>query len=325
VKDRHSLERHPAATRIVFVSRLVLDHHAERLSAEGFFTNFSRYFQKMKREPQMRYRRARHLAMYAREHMKALLGLFDFRLRDHQLAGPLSGCWMRGKVYDAYLDGSYEPEVCQTIMRIVQQGWICVDVGAHIGYFTLLLAKLVGERGRVIAFEPHPENARRLRFNARINGFETRVQVEDVAISDGISQSVNLFPGRGHSPAEWNIVGHDVEGNPRQPELEVQASSLDAYFTACPCVDFVKIDIEGAEAQALRGMRRLLRECSPFVLVEFHDEKGWTGRRELLAANYWLYDVRNARWLNSELDVGRVYHCLAVPRERLADVRSRGL
>jgi len=265
------------------------------------------------------------LAMSARKHMKTLLGLFDFRLRDHKLAGPLAGCQMRGKIYDAYLDGSYEPEVCQTIMRIVQQGWVCVDVGAHIGYFTLLLAKLVGERGRVIAFEPHPENARRLRFNARINGYETRVQVEDVAISDGIAQSVSLYPGRWHSPAEWNIVGHDVEGKPSQPELEVQATSLDAYFAASPCVDFAKIDIEGAEAQALQGMRRLLRECRPFVLVEFHNEKGWTGRRELLATDYRLYDVGNARWLDSELDVGRVYHCLAVPRERLADIRSGGL
>jgi FkbM family methyltransferase len=257
--------------------------------------------------------------------MKALLNLLDFKFRGHQLDGPLAGCRMRGRVLDAYLDGSYEPDVCETIMSIVQRGWICVDVGAHVGYFTLLFAKLVDERGRVIAFEAHPENARQLRFNTRINGYETRVQVENVAISDGISQRVNLFPGRGHSSFEWNIVGHDVEGNPRQPELEVQATSLDAYFTACSCVDFIKIDIEGAEAQALHGMRRLLRETRPFVLVEFHDEKSWTGRRELLTADYRLYDVRNARWLNSELDVGGVYHCLAVPRERMADIRLGGL
>jgi len=269
----------------------------------------------------MCYKLARHLAMSVRGPMKALLNLFDFSLRGHQLAGPLVGCRMRGKAVGAYFDGSYEPEVCQTIVQIVQRGWICVDVGAHVGYLTLLLAKLVGERGCVIAFEPHPENARQLRFNTKINGYETRVQVENVAISDGISQWVNLFPGRGHSSAEWNIVGHDVEGKPRQPELEVQATSLDAYFTACSCVDFVKIDIEGAEAQALCGMRRLLRECRPFVLVEFHNEKGWTGRRELLEADYRLYDVRNARYLNSELDECRVYHCLAVPRERSAEIR----
>jgi FkbM family methyltransferase len=219
-----------------------------------------------------------------------------------------------------YLEGSYEPEVCQIIMRLVQPGWMCVDVGAHVGYFTLLLAKLVGEHGRVIAFEAHPTNARLCRSNVGINGYEGRVQVENMAVSDGTYHWVKLFPGRGHSSAEWNIVGHDVEGNPSQPELEVPATSLDTYFPPGSHVDFVKMDIEGAEAQALRGMRRILQECRPLVLVEFHDENGWTGKEELFIAHYCLYDVRNGRWLDNGLEVERVYHCLAVPEERLEDI-----
>lgn len=243
-----------------------------------------------------------------------------FEHRGYPLSGALAGCRMRGKFFEAYLEGNYEPEVCQTIIQIVQQGWVCVDLGAHVGYFTLLLAKLVGEHGRVIAFEAHPENARQLRANVRINGYKVRVQVENKAVLDRECHYVNLFHGRMHSSFEWNIVGNDVRGNPTQAELEVPATSVDAYFPPGSRVDFVKMDIEGAEAKALRGMRRLLQECKPLMLVEFHSEDGWAGRYELFAAHYCLYDVRNARWLDKKLDLERVYQCLAVPREQLADI-----
>jgi FkbM family methyltransferase len=243
------------------------------------------------------------------------------RLRGYPLAGPLAGCYMRGNVPESYQEGSYEPEVCKAITRIVQPGWVCVDVGAHIGYFTLLLAKLVGEQGRIIAFEAHPVNARSVNSNIKINGYETRALVENMAVTDGTSSRVKLFPGRRHSSAEWNIVGHDLEGNLAQPELAVPATSLDAYFLPRSHVDFIKMDIERAEAQALRGMRRLLQECRAFVLVEFHDENGWAARQELFTSHYRLYDLTEARWLDGELDVQRVYHCLAVPEERSAGIR----
>ena len=89
-----------------------------------------------------------------------------------------------------------------------------------------------------------------------------------------------------------------------------------------PIVDIFNIRsyrLGGAEAQALWGMRRILQKCRPLVFVEFHDDKGWSGRKELFAADYCLYDLGNARWLDSKLDAQRVYHCLAIPRERLSD------
>ena len=80
----------------------------------------------------------------------------------------------------------------------------------------------------------------------------------------------------------------------------------------------MKIDIEGAEAQALVGMRRILRESRPVVLVEFHNETGWAGREHLLTAGYSLRDAKNTRWLDpAAANVHRVYHCLAVPEECL--------
>lgn len=70
----------------------------------------------------------------------------------------------------------------------------------------------------------------------------------------------------------------------------------------------------GAEGQVLAGMSRLLRKEKPMVLVEFHDETGWTGRQELYQAGYDLYDM-DGRKLNPATDSQRVYHCLALPPE----------
>ena len=98
--------------------------------------------------------------------------------------------------------------------------------------------------------------------------------------------------------------------------------SLDAYFPEGEVVNLIKIDIEGAEARAIYGMKRLLRESRPLVLVEFHDMIGWEGRKELFAADYRLHDIRRARWLKRERDIERVYQALAVPNEL---VESTGL
>ncbi len=216
------------------------------------------------------------------------------------------------------LDGTYEPDVSAILRSVVQPGWICVDVGAHIGQIALFLAHLVGPEGHVVAFEAHPENAQQLARNVACHGFQDRIRIEAKAISDGSDDTVLLYPGRSSREAEWNIVGHDVEGQRTQPAFEVPATSLDSYFSACDRIDLVKIDIEGAEALALAGMKRILRELRPFVLVEFHDSEGWRGRMELHDAGYHLYTT-DGRVLDPVTNLERVYHCVACPVEREVD------
>ena len=75
----------------------------------------------------------------------------------------LAGFKMQGGVPRQYRDGSYELPVCALISNLVQPNWHCVDAGAHLGYFSLLLAKKVGTGEKITAFEAHPENARRLK------------------------------------------------------------------------------------------------------------------------------------------------------------------
>jgi hypothetical protein len=94
-------------------------------------------------------------------------------------------------------------------------------------------------------------------------------------------------------------------------ELQVPATSFDSYFGEQQ-LHFVKLDVEGAEAAVLRGMRRLLRAQRPVLAVEFHTEDGWAGRDELLDAGYRMESTGG-----EALDVGRsaprVYQCLALP------------
>ncbi|MBI2890102.1 MAG: FkbM family methyltransferase [Nitrospirae bacterium] len=111
---------------------------------------------------------------------------------------------------------------------------------------------------------------------------------------------------------EWNIRGRDHDGRPTPREVEVAATSLDTYFPSGSTVNLVKLDVEGAEALVLAGMRRLLREARPVVIVEFHDREGWEGRKELLEAGYDLYDMNGAK-LDPVRDTERLYHVLALP------------
>jgi FkbM family methyltransferase len=192
----------------------------------------------------------------------------------------------------------------------VRPGWICADVGAHHGIFTRLLADLVGEGGRVVAFEAHPANARRLRRKLG-NGVRDRVTVENLAVTDGSAERVSLHPGRRRASQEWNVVGADLEGRPTPAELEVGATSLDSYF-AKGQLDFVKLDVEGAEADVLLGMRWLLHERKPTIAVEFHTDAGWAGRRELFDAGYRL-ETLTGEAVDAGPRAERVYQCLALP------------
>jgi FkbM family methyltransferase len=217
-------------------------------------------------------------------------------------------------------DAAYEPELRRALEAIVQPGWVCADVGAHHGIITRLLARLVGPSGRVIAFEAHPGNAEELARTVTAAGVGGRIRVENLAVTDGAAPRVALHPGRGHASTEWNVTGADVEGHPTPAELQVAATSLDTYFGLETRLELVKIDVEGAEGQVLAGMRRVLREARPVLVVEFHDEAGWEGRRELLEAGYDLYAVDGTR-LEPRRDLEREYHCLALPSERPLSAR----
>lgn len=163
------------------------------------------------------------------------------------------------------LHHTHEPFQTSLLDRLVRPGDTVVDAGAHIGYYALLFARRVGPSGRVIAFEPSPHAHVLLRRNLIANGYP------EVAVHEAV-----LHRERARLPfftCEDGLAGgsvHHPGGGWAWERLELEALPLDSVIPPGGRVNFVKMDIQGAEGLALAGMRRCL-EDNPAVrlLIEF--------------------------------------------------------
>lgn len=186
-----------------------------------------------------------------------------------------------------YWLGTYEAELQKALRRFVRPGMTAYDVGANIGYISLLLARRVGDAGRVVAVEALPVNIERLRRNLALNDLEGRVQVLDAAVVDKPGAVTFLVHASTSMGKVQGSAGRDNEAY--QQHLRVEGVTLDeiVYRRGYPLPDVVKMDIEGGEALAIRGMSRLLREAPPVLLIEMHGhEAGRVVAQALLAAGY---------------------------------------
>ncbi len=169
--------------------------------------------------------------------------------------------------------GSWEATETAWFLRVVKPGDLIVDAGANLGYYTIIGSRLVGETGKVYAFEPEPSSFALLQKNVRLNGL-TNVVLEQKALSNrkGI---LKLFI------APLNKGDHRIyqpEGESR-PSVDVEAVRLDEYFPDHQRgIDLIKMDTQGAEGLILEGMTGLLegRPDSPTIFMEFwpHGLKG---------------------------------------------------
>jgi FkbM family methyltransferase len=181
-------------------------------------------------------------------------------------AGPAKGLLLTFDETSAvWASGKTELDVQEAFARLVRPGFILFDIGANIGFFTLLGARLVGPSGTVVAFEPHPENCKRLRRNVELNRFSNVVIVEQ-AVSDA-SGSRLLDTS---NPATASLV--DVGPYGAEGLVRVEATSLDDYLEPQPRLgpDIVKIDAEGHEVEIVRGMGATLKRTTPVLICELH-------------------------------------------------------
>jgi FkbM family methyltransferase len=169
-----------------------------------------------------------------------------------------------------YWLGTYEPELQQAVEELVSPGMVAYDIGANIGYITLMLARRAGENGQVYAFEALPENVERLKANLRRNHLETQVRVFSGAVVEA-SRPVQfqVGPSGGMGKAVGSAGRQEVH---YRAEITVPGLSLDefVYGQGNPPPDAIKMDIEGGEVLAVRGMSRVLNEARPILLVELH-------------------------------------------------------
>jgi len=160
----------------------------------------------------------------------------------------------------------YEPLETAVVHRLLKPGMRVVDLGANIGYYSCLMARAVGKEGHVWAFEPDPDNFAILQRNLKLNGL-TQVEARQMAAT---SEPGTLRLYRSASNRGDNRIYDDGSG---RPMVEVDAGPVDAVVPAELTIDFVKADIQGAEAHAFAGMRALLaRSPAAILLFEYWPE-----------------------------------------------------
>jgi FkbM family methyltransferase len=197
--------------------------------------------------------------------IKPVRGLYDFaygllKPRRVKVQGHLM--WLDEKdALELATKEIYEPVETALVKKALRPGDVFIDIGANIGYYTLLAARLVGPHGRVVAFEPDPSNFQCLGKNICLNGYSNVVPV-NLAVSDR-SQNAHLFRSK------TNAGDHRIwdPGETRE-RIPIRTVSLDAYFKKLDKrVQFIKMDIQGAEAKALQGMKGLIRSNRAVKLV----------------------------------------------------------
>ena len=159
--------------------------------------------------------------------------------------------------------GAYEPATTRLIQNLVKPGMVFVDVGAHLGYYSLLAARQVGQDGRVYAFEPEPVNYSLLIKNIELNGY--RNIIADPRALSNTTGSSNLFVSALDS-GRHSIYHH---GLPETGSVAVDTITLDAFLETqgWPRVDLVKMDVEGSERDVLEGMSQLLERSKGVKLI----------------------------------------------------------
>jgi FkbM family methyltransferase len=169
----------------------------------------------------------------------------------------------RGLAGEVARMGGYELETTAICHALLRPGMVAIDVGANVGYFTVLFADIVGPQGRVFSFEPCRSTCTILRHNVAKNGFR-HVHIVHAAVTHTTGK-IQLFYS---TSEERHSIGRS-ESTTEAAETVV-AWTLDAYVDqfALSRLDLLKIDVEGADLDVLRGARTLLAKHRPYVIVE---------------------------------------------------------
>ncbi|GAU82901.1 FkbM family methyltransferase [Bosea sp. BIWAKO-01] len=174
----------------------------------------------------------------------------------------------RGFSRHVMLDGYWESWLTVFCARFLQPGMIAFDVGANLGYYTLLFANRVGPAGRIVAIEPNPQTFALLAETVSLNGYDGTVSLVSAAATARSGDQVELFVPLGE-PKNATIA-FSANDRPSELNTSVPTASIDDLAGSLDRVDFVKIDVEGAEPEVLRGMTATIERHRPTILLEFN-------------------------------------------------------
>lgn len=213
------------------------------------------------------------------------------RLSAHKVKnGPARGLRIvRGDRCSGFASGDYERPVQDALQATLREGDVLVDVGANVGFFTLLGARLVGEQGAVHAFEPIPANVSVIRRNLAVNGLRN-VTVVSKAVADSAGTDsiwVTDHPG-GATLMSTGEVPYDA-----RTQIEIERTTLDQWVeqAGVHAIRMIKVDAEGAELAVLRGMPFLIGRFRPILLIELDDVSKEGLQRKVDGVHEWCGSV----------------------------------
>jgi FkbM family methyltransferase len=167
-----------------------------------------------------------------------------------------------------FILGSADPDVQNALQTLVHAGDVIYDIGANVGFFTVIAARLTGPSGRVVAFEPLDENRNVLEANARSNGF-SQISARNFALADHDGDAEFLLSA---NATFGGLAGSAGKIENQAGRLQVRVCRLDSVVQrdSLPLPRIIKIDVEGAEAAVLDGARETIRKARPIFIIELH-------------------------------------------------------
>ncbi len=231
--------------------------------------------------------------------------------------------------WELFFRGYYEKNVIDAMKKIVKPGFVAMDVGANIGTHTLIMAKAVGDTGKVFAFDPHLESAERLKENVNLNNFQN-VEIAQIGLSNK-KGTMTLFSYSDEMADHGTASLYDLP-NLQKTAVEVPISTIDTFVEEKKInrLDFVKIDTRGSDFPIILGARESIKKFQPFIIFEFnrenwsHSGSKWEEAKVFFDENnYELYFVNqgNIMPVGPNPIFTTSHNILAVPKSKINQIK----
>jgi FkbM family methyltransferase len=208
-----------------------------------------------------------------------------------------------------FLLGTHDLEVQYVLSRLLQPGMTFFDLGANVGFMSMLAARQVGPKGTIVCFEPLAVNAAQIKQNSNLNGF-TAVAIHEIALGKEDGEAEFLLS---ESPT-WGRLAQAGAAPKQSGVVRVPVRTLDSLAQSgqLPDPQFIKMDVEGVEADVILGGKEFLSRTRPVMVIELHH----TYDAVMNALKSIDYDALPVPGTGAELGTDKEFQLLAFPRSR---------
>lgn len=195
--------------------------------------------------------------------MKKFIHVRNFMLSDATIK--VNGCrfYCRRRYEDYSHILTHENWLLELAKNLLKSGDIFIDVGCHVGKYSIFLANYVGPEGKVFAIDANPENIRAIKKNAELNEF-ANIAIINTAVADTDGER-NFYLSR------WSGQGSLIQSDARKESVVMTTATLDTLLWSIDKIDLIKMDIEGTELEAIKGAKLTLKKTRKLI-IECHNE-----------------------------------------------------